>query len=98
MFDKRGILEYFEDKMSPENPLANVENVEIDRNAEVGPKQHKLHLHAFVGLEHHGFLSFRANDFREAARQKFGHAVYLNCPLSSNAKTRYLQYIHKQAL
>lgn len=95
LFDDKRILEYFKDKMSPANPLANMDHVDIKWKPEVGSKTGRLHLHALVSIEHHGWLSFRANDLREAARQYFGHAVHLSCPLSSNEKVKWENYIMK---
>ena len=95
LFDDREILQYFEDKFSPENPLANIASVEVKWRPEVGPSQGKLHVHALVAIEHHGFFSFKANKLREDCRKYFGHAVYLQCPISSNARTKWLNYINK---
>src|SRR4051812_30734965 len=57
LFDKKDILTYFQDRFTPGNPLAYIENVEIKWKPEIG----RLHLHALVAIEHHGFLSFKAN-------------------------------------
>ena len=95
LFDKRHILSYFRDQTNPENPLANMEHIQISWKPEIAPHTGKLHLHALVAMEHHGFYSFQANELREDARKLFGHSVYLNCPLSSNAKIKWLNYVNK---
>lgn len=95
LFDKKDILLYFEDRDSPGNPLANMDNVQIDWKPEVGPQKGRLHLHALVAIEHHGFLTFKANELRDAARNLFGHSVYLQCPVSSNQRVRWENYLNK---
>jgi hypothetical protein len=95
LFKEEDILLYFKDMTNPEYPLENMDKVEIKWKPEVGPKNGKLHLHALVAIEHHGFYTFQANELREHARQVFGHSVYLQCPVSSNARTRWNNYIHK---
>src|SRR4051812_41706127 len=95
LFDKKDILTYFQDRFSPGNPLANIENVEIKWKPEIGPKTGRLHLHALVAIEHHGFLSFKANRLRDHALKVFGHGIYLNCPISSNERIKWVNYLNK---
>ena len=95
LFDKKDILQYFKDRDSPQNPLANIDKVQINWKPEVGPKKGRLHLHALVSIEHHGFLTFQANELREDARTLFGHSVYLQCPVSSNQKVKWENYVNK---
>lgn len=95
LFDHKKILDYFENKGSPENPLRDMDWVEVKWKPEVGPVSGKLHLHALVAIEHHGFLTFKANKLREDAKKLFGHNVYLNCPVSSNERVRWYNYLTK---
>ena len=95
LFDNKNILNFFKDKTSPGNPLAHMDHVEIKWAPEVGKESGRLHLHALVAIEHHGFLSFKANEFRAYAKEYFGHAIHLDCPLSSNEKTKWENYLQK---
>jgi len=93
--DQQGILDFFIDRTSPEDVHANIDKIEIKWLPEIGPKNGKLHLHALVSIEHHGFLSFQANELRSFAKDYFGHGIYLNCPISSSEKLKWANYIQK---
>ncbi len=95
LFDKRKILSYFHDKDDPTNPLANMDDVQIEYKPEVAPKTGRLHLHALVAIQHHGFYTFQANELRAEAKRVFGHNVYLSCPISSNEKIKWSNYLQK---
>ena len=95
MFDNKKILEFFKDRTSPENPLAHMDHIEIKWAPEVGKETGRLHLHALVAIQHHGFLTFKANDFCAYAKDYFGHSVYVDCPVSSNEKINWENYLQK---
>jgi len=95
LFDRKGILSFMRDEMDPGNPLANIEKADITWKPEVGKKQNRLHLHAFVGIQHRGFYTFEANQLRDEAEKVFGHAIYLNCKFGSSAHVRWMNYLNK---
>lgn len=95
LFDHRKILDYFKSKTNPTDPLRDMDEVKISWKPEVGPKTGKLHIHALISIEHHGFLTFQPNELRDDAKEYFGHAIYLNSPVSSNERTKWENYISK---
>lgn len=97
LFDKRQILSYFRDRDNPSNPLANIDDVKIEYKPEVAPKKGFLHLHALIAIEHHGFYSFQANALRAECKRIFGHSIYLSCPISSNERVKWQNYLLKGA-
>jgi len=62
---------------------------------EVGPLKDRLHIHALVAIEHHGFYSFEANRLRAECKRVFGHSVYLSAPISSNERVKWQNYLLK---
>jgi hypothetical protein len=95
LFDQRGILSFVSDEEDLDNPLANIDKVEVVWRPEVGTQKKRLHLHAFVGIEHHGFLTFEANQLRADAEAVFGHKIHLDCKYGSNARLRWISYLNK---
>lgn len=95
LFDHRKILGYFKSKTNPSDPTRDMDKVKISWKVEVGPKSGKLHFHALISIEHHGFLTFRPNELREDAKTYFGHPIYLSCPISSNERVKWENYISK---
>src|SRR6185437_6311046 len=61
---RKGILLYFRDREHPLDPLVNMDSSIVKYKPEVGPLKDRLHIHALVAIEHHGFYSFEANRLR----------------------------------
>ena len=92
-FERYDIILYFHDRLSPESPLDNVDSLRIEWVPRVGPVSGKLFLCALVALKHHGHFTFRANEFREMARDIFGHNIYLSSSISFNKTKKWENYV-----
>jgi hypothetical protein len=96
IFSKDNIVQYVEDRTSPEDPQKNLEDIKSEWYFEVGNTQHRLYVHSMLKLKHNSNYRLSNKKIRGVVEKILGKKVHFNASGTSNANMAWHQYITKQ--